>query len=295
MENLELHPLCSYFPRMSDNDFNALKSDINTNGQLHPIFILDGMILDGGNRYRALTELGITPICEEYTGNNPVQFVLSSNLHRRHLTQGQSAAIVSATQNWQNAHSQGRPEKRCNVAPLNSVADRASESGAGHRTQKDADKLVKHATPELVKQVTTGEKSLSQALVEADLKPARKTEVKSPEIESSKPSREDELLSLIEDMKAMAAMQGKEIADLKAENELLKSTITRNDKDELIVSLTTRLDSLQKSQNKLIRSNEFSKKMLRAIPNYEYETAFKKLFPKKEVQSVDSADFMAWE
>jgi len=75
----------------------------------------------------------------------------------------------------------------------------------------------------------------------------------------------------------------------------LKSTIALNDKDELIVSLTTRLDSLQKSQNKLISTCNFGKKMLRAIPSYEYETAFNKLFPKKEVQSVDSADFMAWE
>jgi len=136
---------------------------------------------------------------------------LSSNLHRRHLTQGQAAAIVSATQNWQQAHTQGRPEKqRCNVAPLNSVADRVSESGAGIRTQKDADKLVKHATPELVKQVTTGEKSLNQALVEADLKPAR-----NPTVNETKPSREDELLSLIEDMKAMAIMAEKENSDLK--------------------------------------------------------------------------------
>jgi len=242
MENLELHPLCSYFPRMNDSDFNALKSDINANGQLHPIFLLDGMILDGGNRYRALTELGIVPICEEYTGNNPVQFVLSSNLHRRHLTQGQAAAIVSATQNWQNAHSQGRPEKRCNVAPLNSVADRASESGAGHRTQKDADKLVKNATPELVKQVTTGEKSLNQALVEADLKPARKIEVKSPEIESSKPSREDELLSLIEDMKAMADM-------LKAENALLLKMTESDDKVSVLLKDVTVLNATNSALN----------------------------------------------
>lgn len=300
MSHLELHPLCSYFPRMSDTDFNGLKSDIKANGQLHPIYLLDGMILDGGNRYRALAELGITPICQEYEGDSPVQFVLSSNLHRRHLTQGQAAAIVSATQDWSKAHPAHRVAKEVgNVTDLNTVADMSKVSGASDKTQRDANKLVKHATPELVKQVTTGEKSLNQALVEADLKPARKPDTKAeshetePAKANAKPSREDELLSIIEDMKAMAEMADKEIADLKAENALLKSTIERNDKDVQIVSLNTRLNSLQKSQNKLIGTNEFGKKMLRAIPSYEYESAFNKLFPKKAMQSIE--ELMAWE
>jgi hypothetical protein len=54
----------------------------------HPIYTLDGVILDGGNRYRALCELGIEPVMIEYTGSNPTQFILSSNLLRRHLSQG---------------------------------------------------------------------------------------------------------------------------------------------------------------------------------------------------------------
>jgi hypothetical protein len=106
---MELHPLCTYFPRMSEDEFNSLKDNIQHNGQTHPIYTLDGMILDGGNRYRALCELGIAPLIIEYTGSNPTQFILSSNLHRRHLTQGQSAAIVSASQSWVKAHVADNP------------------------------------------------------------------------------------------------------------------------------------------------------------------------------------------
>jgi len=238
MDNLDLHPLCSYFPRMNDVDFNALKSDINANGQLHPIFMLDGMILDGGNRYRALIELGITPICEEYTGNNPVQFVLSSNLHRRHLAQGQAAAIVSATQNWQQAHAQGRPEKqRGNVAPLNSIADRANESGAGHRTQKDADKLVKNASEEVIKQVTTGEKSLNKALIDSGLKEPRKPVEKEPrnvaglndELTPPKSHEEEtDLWSIINELQD-------QVKYLETENALLHKTIDSDDSTATLV------------------------------------------------------------
>ena len=160
---IELHPLCTYFPRMSDDEFNALKDNIQDNGQTHPIYTLDGMILDGGNRYRALCELGIDPVIIEYTGSNPTQFILSSNLHRRHLTQGQSAAIVSASQSWVNAQAESQLRS---TAQLDTATARAKQSGAGQRTQQLADKLVKEAPAELVKEVIDGKKSLNKAIKE---------------------------------------------------------------------------------------------------------------------------------
>ncbi|HEY8096774.1 MAG TPA: hypothetical protein VIE65_11890, partial [Methylobacter sp.] len=159
---MELHPLCTYFPRMSEDEFNALKDNLQHNGQTHPIYTLDGMILDGGNRYRALCELGIDPVMIEYTGSKPTQFILSSNLLRRHLTQGQSAAIVSASQSWINAQtvSQNSAEN------LDTATARAKQSGVGQRTQQLADKLVKEAPAELVKEVIDGTKSLNKAIKE---------------------------------------------------------------------------------------------------------------------------------
>ena len=162
---MELHPLCTYFPRMSEDEFNSLKDNIQHNGQTHPIYTLNGMILDGGNRYRALCELGIVPLIIEYTGSNPTQFILSSNLHRRHLTQGQSAAIVSASQSWVKAHVTDNAPLN-STATLDTTATRAKQSGVGQRTQQLADKLVKEAPAELVKEVIDGKKSLNKAIKE---------------------------------------------------------------------------------------------------------------------------------
>jgi hypothetical protein len=162
-QTLELHPLCTYFPRMSEDEFNALKDNLQHNGQTHPIYTLDGMILDGGNRYRALCELGIEPVMIEYTGSNPTQFILSSNLLRRHLSQGQSAAIVSASQSWVKAQA---VSTLGNTAQLDTATARAKQSGVGQRTQQLADKLVKEAPAELVKDVIDGKKSLNKALKE---------------------------------------------------------------------------------------------------------------------------------
>ena len=96
---IELHPLCTLFPRLSGAEFDALRDDIKTNGLRSPIVLHEGMILDGGNRYRACIEAGVEPTFSKFDGGNLVSFVLSVNLHRRHMTAGQQAAIVASAQN----------------------------------------------------------------------------------------------------------------------------------------------------------------------------------------------------
>ena len=171
----ELHPLCTLFPRVSGAEFDALVADIKANGIMQPIVLHDGMILDGGNRYRACLEAGVEPTFTDFSGENIVSFVLSANLHRRHLSPGQQAAIVASAQDWASAQSVGRPDKWCNVAPFSTTADRAAESGASLRTQKMADKVAK-ADPELAKQVAHGEISLPKAVEKIDPKPAKPAE-----------------------------------------------------------------------------------------------------------------------
>lgn len=159
----ELHPLCTLFPRLSGAEFAALRDDIAANGQRQPIILHEGMILDGGNRYRACLDAGVQPMFEEFAGGNLVAFVLSANLHRRHMSAGQQAAIVASAQDWAKAQPARRPGKGGNVAPLSTVADRAAQSGASERTQKMADKVAK-ADPVLAKKVAHGEISLPKAV-----------------------------------------------------------------------------------------------------------------------------------
>jgi hypothetical protein len=167
-----LHPLCELFPRMDGADFEALKADIRANGLHQPIVFHEGQILDGGNRYRACVELGITPAAVEYAGTDPLGFVFSANARRRHLTPGQYAAIVASAQNWELAQTYGGDRRTGQGAtlPLASVADRAAQSGASERTQKMADKLAK-AAPELARKVAHGEVSLPQAVRQVEKKP----------------------------------------------------------------------------------------------------------------------------
>ena len=160
MTDLQLHPLCTLFPRMDGVEFNELISDIKANGQREPIIVHDGMILDGGNRWRACIEAGIEPHTMEFGGGNLVDYVLSVNLHRRHLTAGQRGAIVASCQNWAEAQGIGKPGK---IARLATRSDRAGLSGVSDGTQKMADKVAK-ADPELAKAVGRGETTLTKAV-----------------------------------------------------------------------------------------------------------------------------------
>lgn len=164
MTSYELHPLCTLFPRVVGAEFDALVADIKANGLRQPIVLHDGMVLDGGNRYRACVEAGVSPQFVEFTGGSAVSFVLSANLHRRHLTPGQQAAIVASAQDWAKSQTRGgdRRSDQSATLHLDSAAGRAAEAGASLRTQKMADKVAK-ADPELAKQVAHGEVSLPKA------------------------------------------------------------------------------------------------------------------------------------
>jgi|WetSurMetagenome_2_1015567.scaffolds.fasta_scaffold214294_1 ParB-like chromosome segregation protein Spo0J len=94
-KNLEGHRLANYFPAIQKEEFDLLVEDIKKNGQLNPIVLFEGKILDGKNRYRACQKLKIAPKTIEYKGHDPLSFVISTNIMRRHLTESQRAMLAT--------------------------------------------------------------------------------------------------------------------------------------------------------------------------------------------------------
>jgi len=109
---------------------------------------------------------GAEPKYIAFDGGNLVSFVLSANLHRRHMSPGQQAAIVASAQDWAKAQTVGKP-KSVNVDQLATVDQRAAQSGASIRTQERADAVAK-ANPDLAKKVAHGEVSLPAAVKEIE-------------------------------------------------------------------------------------------------------------------------------
>jgi len=94
---VKAHPAAGLFPLMGEAELADLASDIDAHGQLEPIVTTGGQILDGRNRWLACEQISREPAVQEYRGDlSPVAYVLSANLHRRHLTTSQRAMVAAA-------------------------------------------------------------------------------------------------------------------------------------------------------------------------------------------------------
>ena len=80
------HPIASAFPLLEGGEYARLVEDLRPHGQREPIWLYQEQILDGRNRYRACLEAHIEPTYRPYLGDNPVGFVYSMNVARRHLS-----------------------------------------------------------------------------------------------------------------------------------------------------------------------------------------------------------------
>jgi ParB-like chromosome segregation protein Spo0J len=94
--NILPHPAALLFPMCNEDEFAQLVDNIRLQG-LHQAIVLDreGRLLDGRNRWLAVQQLGIPCPTRTYVGDDPVSFVVSENLHRRHLTNKQRAEIAA--------------------------------------------------------------------------------------------------------------------------------------------------------------------------------------------------------
>jgi N6-adenosine-specific RNA methylase IME4 len=152
---LQFHPLAEIFPLIEGQEFDELVADIKAHGIREPIWIYDGRIIDGRNRYRAASAAGIECPVRRYTGADPVSFVISLNLKRRHLNESQRAMVAAKLANLQlgdNQHSKGLP------------IGRGSELlNVGERSVARAKVVREHGADELISAVERGQISVSAA------------------------------------------------------------------------------------------------------------------------------------
>jgi len=165
----EDHPIADFFPllkrRSSGRDeFRDLTNDIKSHGLREPITLFEGKILDGRNRARACELAKVVPRFEEFTGDDPVAFVVSKNLRRRHLSISQRAMIAAkiSTFTW-GGDRRKRPFGHLKEGHGHARAVAAAGFDVGYRTVTRAAKVRKMATPELVKAVVDGKVTLARA------------------------------------------------------------------------------------------------------------------------------------
>lgn len=183
MTDWPVHPAALKFPLIAGAEFNQLVDDIAEHGLREPVWLWrdpdDGTeyLLDGRNRIAACAESGTHIETRHYDGDDPISFVVSLNVTRRHLSEGQKALVALAlvplyeeqgrremARAAMRKRGQGCAERRNpdDKPAHRSTAKAASVVGASGRTVAKA-KRIKDKAPDLIDKIASGELAIDRA------------------------------------------------------------------------------------------------------------------------------------
>ena len=155
-----------HFSADRGRSLRRLCADIKAHGVHNPIAIHEGKILEGRNRARAAEKVGRDVPVFDFDGDDEaaLAFVISQNVHRRHLTVGQRAFIGVAlkAQFAIEADARKKAGKASPDSGRRSDAQAAAMLGIGKDAVRIAETLLKHA-PDLVDFIQSNSMSLNEA------------------------------------------------------------------------------------------------------------------------------------
>ncbi len=171
----KIHPAANLFPMMGDKEYRELVADIKANGLRQSVMMVGetretALIIDGRNRAKALAELGLdlndhADVMAPDDIPDPVEFVLSLNLHRRHLTESQRAMVASSVAGLRDGVNKGSSIE----LPAKSQSEAAAQLNVGVASVKRARKVQEQAVPAIVAAVERGDITVSAAADVASL------------------------------------------------------------------------------------------------------------------------------
>jgi N6-adenosine-specific RNA methylase IME4 len=171
---LPFHPYAELFPLIEGEAFAELVADVKANDLRERIVVLDGSILDGRNRYRAALAAGLLdeddgPDRAKYfvrfvpsVDGNPLKYVISKNLQRRHLDESQRAMVAARLANMRQGERTDVAEPSANLPKVSQPAA-AKTLSISERALRHAQRVQEHGAPELVRAVERGQLAVSAA------------------------------------------------------------------------------------------------------------------------------------
>jgi hypothetical protein len=170
---MPFHELAMILPMMEPDALLELSSDILSTGRLvNPIITYKGKILDGRNRWLALQQARVTnpqiePWCEEFKGT-PAQaqeFVISANVMRRHLSEGQRGMIMAEM----NRHNKRGRQKKGSETEATTQTVLAKALHVSPDTGQRGKTVLTHGTQTLIDRVKADDLKITTAAKVAKL------------------------------------------------------------------------------------------------------------------------------
>lgn len=190
---ISVHPACECFPPLDEAPLAEFAADLRQHGLRTPIVFWGGdeapeeadsrtgdeaakcqgrlPLLDGRNRLDGcaaaglLTEKGLTHILDtaEIRYGDPVAYVVSTNLHRRHLTESQRAMVATKIADLPPGRSQMRKFAHLTQDKPHPQQEAADLLGVSRRSVQHARTVINRGAENVQKAVERGEVPVSAA------------------------------------------------------------------------------------------------------------------------------------
>lgn len=144
---MDFHDAAGIFPMLEGEEYDAFRQDIKEHGLKEPIVTFKGKIIDGRNRFKACRDLGIKPLYHEWDGEGSlVEYVISLNLHRRHLSTNQRAMLGARIKESLQAEARARMDDVVFAEPAK-ISRRPGEDRAPTSSERAAAVVKTSAFP----------------------------------------------------------------------------------------------------------------------------------------------------
>jgi ParB-like chromosome segregation protein Spo0J len=171
---MKVHAAAALFPMLDDEELKALAEDIRDNGLTDPLIVWhpspgeEAILLDGRNRLTACEFAGVSPDWETFEGaeDEVVRYIVSKNIHRRHLSDPQRSMVGAKLATLQAG---------INQYTLKGAADRPdlpADNGVGGIPQREVADLLNVSERSLRRAVavdTKGVEELKDAVMDGDI------------------------------------------------------------------------------------------------------------------------------
>lgn len=154
-DGLKVHPAAELLPMMTEAELDELAADIAEHGLQQPIVMTSKGLLDGRNRLAAIYRIKdaarravlMRDLEQSKRGavnhllwmpDDPVAYVLSANLHRRHLTPEQKREVIARVLKAQPERSDRAIGKLAQASPTTVGKVRVDLEGAGELSRLDS-------------------------------------------------------------------------------------------------------------------------------------------------------------
>ena len=160
-------------PKLADEEYAQLESNLKENGIREPISIWENTIIDGHNRYEIAMKYNLPFKTESYNFENEsdaILWIIKNQLGRRNMSAYDRSIlalrlkpVIAEKAKEKQSDAGGALRQKSDKAPIDTKKELAELAGVSHDTISKVEKIEQQGTPEIIERIKRGDISIHGA------------------------------------------------------------------------------------------------------------------------------------